>query len=149
MAIGRKGGMFLVAVLVAATAFAQPRVRSQDGVSWVSGGITDEERGELVLLLPGHNLKLLTAAERSGAYLSDVGIVIVDGRGAKLVDTRLDGPWFLAQLPAGRYELQLTRNGVTQKRTVAIPAAGRRDAYFYWKDASSADESVPEGKRTQ
>jgi len=142
-------GIILVAALAAAAAIAQPRVRSQDGVSWVSGGITDDERGELVLMLPSHNLKLITAAERSGAYLTDAGIVIVDARGAKVLDTRLEGPWFLAQLPAGRYELQLTHDGVTQKRTVIIPAVGRRDGHFYWKDASSADEPVDEGKRTQ
>ena len=135
--------------MLAATAIAQPRVRTQDGISWVSGGVTGDERGELILMLPSHNLKLITAAERSGAYLSDVGLVILDAKGAKVLDTHLDGPWFLAQLPAGRYELLLTRDGVTQKRTVTIPATGRRDGYFYFKDASSADEPVEEGKRPQ
>ena len=142
-------GVVLLAVLVAAAAMAQPRVRTQDGVSWVSGGITDEERGELVLMLPAHNLKLITAAERSGAYLTGVGIVILDARGTKVLDARLEGPWFLGQLPAGRYDLLLTYDGVTQKRTVTIPASGRRDGYFYWKDTSSADEPVPEGQRAK
>jgi len=144
-----RSGVVLIAVLAAAVALAQPRVRTQDGVSWISGGISGDERGELILMLPSHNLKLIMAAERSGAYLTDVELVVVDARGAKVLDTRLEGPWFLAQLPAGRYELLLTHNGVTQKRTVTIPATGRRDGYFYWKDASSADEPVDEGKRTK
>ena len=131
----------------AGVALAQLRVHAQDDMRWVSGGITDDERGELIVMLPEHNLKLVTAAERSGAYLSDVGLVILDARGAKVVESRLDGPWFLARLPTGRYDLLLTYNGVTQKRVVTIPASGRRDGYFYWKDPSSADESVPEGSR--
>jgi hypothetical protein len=142
-------GVLACAVLALATAAtAQPRVQSQNGLSWISGGITDDERGELVLLLPGHNLKIVTSAERSGAYLADVGLVIVDPRGAKLLDTRLDGPWFLGQLPAGRYELVLTHGGFAQSRAVTIPPSGRRDAYFYWKDPSSADAPATEGRRT-
>jgi hypothetical protein len=143
----RIGMIAFAALALAGAAMAQPQLHSQDGLSWVSGGITSEERGELVMLLPEHNLKLVTSAERSGAYLTDVGLVILDARGAKVLETRLDGPWFLARLPTGRYELMLTHNGVTQKRVVTIPATGRRDGYFYWKDAASADEPVPEGSR--
>jgi hypothetical protein len=43
----------------------------------------------------------------------------------------------VARFPPGRYELQLTLGGVTQKRTVTIPAQGRRIEYVYWADPSA------------
>lgn len=120
------------ALALAAQAVAQPVVHATDGVRWVTGGVTGDERGEMIVLLPEYNLKLVNAAERSGAFVADVGLQVLDVRGAKVLATRLDGPWFLAQLPAGRYQLVLTFAGGTQTRSVTIPATGRREDFVYW-----------------
>jgi hypothetical protein len=121
-----------LAWLLAAPAAGQLAVREQGPARWVSGGITGDERGELILLLPDYNLRVVTAAAGSGAYLSDATLVIRDAQGTALVETRLDGPWFLGRLPPGRYDVALGFGGATQKRTLTVPPAGRREAYFYW-----------------
>lgn len=122
-----------VSLLLAASAAAQPTVRGEGAVRWVSGGITGEERAELILLLPDYNLRLVTAVAGSGAYLSDVSLLVRDADGAPVIETRLEGPWFLGRLPPGRYELTLAFGGDLQRRALDVPAAGRREAYFYWR----------------
>lgn len=131
--------VFLLAcgVLLAGAAGAQPALQSAGSIRYASGGIGEGERDELVLMLPDYNLKMVTAAQKTGAFVSDVRLVALDASGAKLLETTLDGPWFVARFPPGRYELQLTLGGVTQKRTVTIPAQGRRIEYVYWPDPSA------------
>jgi hypothetical protein len=79
----------------------------------------------------------VAAAKGTGAFLADVKLIALDARGTKVLDTTLEGPWFVARFPPGRYELQLAHGGATQKRTVTIPAQGRRVEYVYWADASA------------
>jgi len=130
---------FLVALALglAGSAGAQLSLQSSDGIRYASGGIGEGERDELVLMLPDYNLKLVAAAKGTGAFLADVKLTALDARGTKVLETTLDGPWFVARFPPGRYELQLAHGGATQNRMVTIPAQGRRVEYVYWTDASA------------
>lgn len=102
-------------------------------VDYLSGGVSLDEREVLAGRGKEFNLKVVTAAERSGAYLADVRMKVVDTRDAKvLLETTMDGPWFLAQLPPGKYVLEATFEGKTLTKTVAIGKEGQREAYFYW-----------------
>ena len=105
--------------------------RAQDAY-WVSGGVSADERDEMVVALPDHNLKVLTAAERSGAFLAAAQVVVRDAAGRTVFETSLDGPWLLGRLPPGRYELVATVGGKSQTRTFTVPASGRREIFLYW-----------------
>ncbi len=125
------------AALLAGAAGAQPALQSAGSIRYASGGIGAGERDELVLMLPDHNLRIVAAAQKTGAFVSDVRFVALDAAGKKLLETTLDGPWLVARFPPGRYELQLTLGGVTQKRAVTIPAQGRRVEHVYWADPTA------------
>jgi hypothetical protein len=138
--------MRMVAWLLLATAVL-PSValevqRAQDAY-WVSGGVSADERDEMVLALPDHNLKVLTAAEKSGAFLAAAQVVVRDAGGRTVFETSLDGPWLLARLPPGRYELVATVGGKSQTRTFTVPASGRREIFLYW--AAPEVETLPKG----
>jgi hypothetical protein len=45
-------------------------------------------------------------AEVSGAFLSDVTLVIEDHSGTEVVNTVVEGPWFFMPLPAGTYNIK-------------------------------------------
>ncbi|HSD43843.1 MAG TPA: hypothetical protein VLD36_18490 [Burkholderiales bacterium] len=117
---------------LAGTAVAQIALQSMNDIRYVSGGIGEEERGEMLLMLPDYNLKLVAAAQGSGGFLAGVRLAALDARGVTLLETTLDGPWLMARFPPGRYELQVTYGGATQKRVATIPAKGHRIEYFYW-----------------
>jgi hypothetical protein len=134
----RKSALLLVLALgLGSTALAQVTLQSAEGIRYASGGIGEGERDELILVLPDYNLKLVAAAKGTGAFLADVKLIALDARGTKVLETTLDGPWFVARFPPGRYELQLAHGGATQKRTVTISAQGRRVEYVYWADVSA------------
>ncbi len=129
--------LLVLAIGLGSSAFGQVSLQSSEGIRYASGGIGEGERDELILVLPDYNLKLVAAAKGTGAFLADVKLIALDARGTKVLDTTLEGPWFVARFPPGRYELQLAHGGATQKRTVTIPAQGRRVEYVYWADASA------------
>ena len=133
----RLGAAIVLALGLAANADAQLSLQSAEGIRYASGGIGEGERDELVLVLPDYNLKLVAAAQKTGAFLADVKLIALDARGTKVLETTLDGPWFIGRFPPGRYELELAYGGATQKRMVAIPAQGRRVEYVYWTNPSA------------
>ena len=118
-------------------------VRRDRDVYWVSGGVGIDEREEMIMALPDHNLKVLTAADKSGAFLSAVQVVVRDAAGRTVLETSLDGPWLLARLPPGRYELVATYDGRSQTPTFTVPASGRREIFLYW--AAPGVETLPKG----
>ena len=129
-------GVALIGLAVmAAPALAadEPLVQQADGVSYLSGGVGDEERDRILSIGKDFNLKLVLAT-RSSAYLSDVNIVIVDGRGQRRLDVKSDGPLFYAKLPAGRYRIKAAANGVLLQESVDVTAQGQRTVNLRWND---------------
>jgi hypothetical protein len=117
-------------------------------VDYLTGGVSVGEREVLAGRGKEFNLKVVTAAERSGAYLADVRMKVIDARDAKvLLETKMDGPWFLARLPPGKYVLEATYGGKTLAKTVAIPEEGQREAYFYWAVADLRELEGPEAPK--
>lgn len=105
--------------------------KTAGGVSYVSGGVGTDSIDRLSALAGDFNLKLVFALN-SGSYVSDVGVVIADAAGKALLDTTSDGPWFLARLPAGNYQIVATFAGHAVKREIAVGATRLRTVDFRW-----------------
>jgi len=100
-------------------------------ITYVSGGIGDEERDEIRARERNFNLKLLFT-ERNGAYLGDVDVVLLNPKGDTVFDAKSVGPFLLMRLPGGSYAIKASMNGQTQQRRLSITARGRQDAVFRW-----------------
>jgi hypothetical protein len=137
--------LLAAAAMAAAGPVSALEVRGGDAARWVSGGIGEDERVEMLMLLPDYNLRVLTAAEKSGAYLSGAEVVVHDAAGRVVFETELAGPFLLARLAPGKYELQTTYGGKAQTRTFTIPARGRRELFLYW--AVPDVETLPKGQQ--
>lgn len=118
-------------LLPAAGADNDAIVQTAGGVRHVSGGIGTESRDRLSSLAGDFNLKLVFAL-KSGDYVSDVRVAIADAAGKTLLDTTSEGPWFLARLPAGNYQIVATLSGNAVKRQVALGAAKLRTIDLRW-----------------
>jgi hypothetical protein len=110
---------------------ADARVQTSGSVTYVSGGVGDDSIAKLESLAKDFNLKLVFALQ-SGNYVSDVKVVIADGKGKTLVDAMSAGPWFLVKLPAGSYQIVATFAGKDVKRSVTIGTAKLQTADFRW-----------------
>jgi hypothetical protein len=120
----------LVGVPVARAATGDPVVQSAGNVTYVSGGIGLDAIAQMESMASQYNLKLVFAL-RSGEYLSDVGVSIANTAGRTVLDTKSEGPWFLAKLPPGNYQVVATFAGKSERRTIAV-GGGLRTADFRW-----------------
>ena len=78
------------------------------------------------------NLKMVFAL-KSGAYLAEVSVTIIDATNNKvMLDTLAEGPWFLARLPAGTYQVNASYRTNVERRTVAVGAATLSTIELRW-----------------
>jgi hypothetical protein len=128
--------MSLLALTLAAPslhAAGEPQARQSGNVTYISGGVSEEARDSLLGIGQGFNLKLILAT-KSGAYLSDVDVVVDDAQGRRVLDAKSDGPWFYAKLPNGKYQIAASANGTTVRKSVTIGAQGQKKVDFRWDD---------------
>lgn len=101
-------------------------------VTFVTGGIGDEERDAMRAVQSNYNLRILSAAGASGEYPGDTHIVISDTKGNELVNTDAD-PLFYAQMPSGHYIVNESSAGQSKKQSVTINAGKPVSITFRWK----------------
>jgi hypothetical protein len=111
----RAATLLAAALLAVATLAAAESTRTGD---FITGGIGEGEREALRAQAADYDLWLVTAAEGSGAYLSDVHARVIDPSGRVVIETTLTGPWLLARLGDGRYRVEATANDQTLVQTV-------------------------------
>lgn len=115
----------------AANAASDEVVQNAGGVAHVSGGVGLTSIDRLNSMARDFNLKLVFAMT-SGNYVDGVTVTIADSAGKTMVDAASDGPWFLAKLPAGNYQVAATFAGKTEKRSVTVGAGKLTTADFRW-----------------
>lgn len=127
-------GMALHASSTYASAYGDnlPEVQQVGDISYVTGGIGDEEREALLAAQHNYNLRILSAAGKSGAYPGDTHICIFDKSGNELLNTDAD-PIFYAFLPIGHYRVEETSEGQTKKQSFVIGANKPVLITFRWK----------------
>lgn len=101
-------------------------------VPCLSGGIGADEQETLRAVRQDYNLQLTLATRGSGEYQADAAISVSDAGGKPVL--RLDGagPLFFAQLAPGRYQVEVSVRGQSQRREVVLPARGTRQLVLYW-----------------
>jgi hypothetical protein len=121
----------------------QPQpARTERGIPYLSGGVSQEEREALRPMERDYDLKLIFAT-REGTYLSDVNVTIMDEQGRKVLEAVSDGPWFYTKLPQGRYKVMAQVRGQTHQQIVQVSPQKHTQLQFYWalegpRTASSA-----------
>src|SRR3990172_6950154 len=113
---------------------AQSQSMTSGQVTFASGGVGEDSLQRMKALSKDFNLKVIFAL-KAGNYVSDVAVVISDARGAKVLETVSEGPWFLAKLSPGKYQFTATYESESFTRTMTIPASGRRELIFRWDRA--------------
>ena len=124
----------LVALLVTPTFAAE---MSPSNVPIISGGIGFDDQQFVAAREREYNLKLLFTLNE-GNYISDVDVVIQDAGGRTLAQHETSGPFMLAKLPSGSYNVVATYEGKRQTRRVNV-GAGLRTEQFRWPSNPSTD----------
>src|SRR3989442_14730251 len=103
-------GLMICSLLMAPLAFAAlpsalPPEQTQGAVTYVSGGIGQQEAQAFEAAAAQYPLALEFALKHAprAEFTASVHVIVTDVKGQHVLDTRSDGPFLLAKLPAGRY----------------------------------------------
>ena len=123
-----------VALPAAATDNVAALETKQDGaVTFVSGGVGDEERVQMEKMIPDYPLQLLFAGKGApNEYLAGVKVQITDSAGKTVLDAVSQGPFFLVKMPAGKYSVNADFEGVVKHQSVQIAGAKPQRVVIVW-----------------
>ena len=125
---------------VAGPALALTEGLTAQGLPYVTGGITDDERSALAVSSDPHTLRVVTVTRERGEYLADARVVIANADGQQLLDTRLDGPFLQVELAPGRYTVDVEFERQSMQKEVSVASHVSRELVFAF-DADA--ESLP------
>jgi len=121
-----------------------PAVKMQGGVSYVTGGIGEDEAAAFKSAAATYPLELLFAQQTppKDSYIADVRIVIRDRSGNPVLNTTAEGPFLLAKLPAGTYQIEADYGGVQKRQAVEIHPGTHRRAVFVWASSDTGKKAI-------
>lgn len=108
-----------------------PQIQQQGDVSFVSGGVGQDESRALRRAESQWPLSLRFTGPNS-EYLADVQVRLVDAHNNEVLNTTSRGPYMLVRLRPGRYTVHAQYKDREQTRAVTIPAKGTVKSAFVW-----------------
>jgi hypothetical protein len=121
-------GLLFASSLAAQTTFP-PREHAQGAVSYISGGVSEDESQAMRAAAADYPLTLELAAPSGGPkdeYIAGAKVEILDRQGNPVLNTMTEGPFLLVRLPAGTYTVAVAWNGAAKSKTVEIDAGKRQ-----------------------
>jgi hypothetical protein len=113
-------------------------IYQQGNISYISGGIGDDEKAQLEATQSSYNLRIMNA-DKTGHFSGDTRIVISDLQHNILLDAT-SGPIFYANLPKGKYIIEGFSDGQSKKKTINISSSKAAHIRFIWpEEAASTD----------
>lgn len=114
-----------------------PQAETYQGVEYVSGGFGSDMSEAFKAAQSQYPLALTFAAvdEDGGArpYVAEVRVVVKKKDGATVLEVPSAGPYLLARLEPGSYNVEATYQGETQTRQVTVGENGSAQEVITWK----------------
>jgi hypothetical protein len=99
-----------------------PMIKTNNGISYITGGIGDEELEALKTQESNFNAHVLVVST-NGEYMSEVAIRFLDKENVEVLRILDGGPFFYVDLPAGTYTVEAASNiGTIQKAKLVASA---------------------------
>lgn len=117
---------------------ALPTEVTQGNVRYVSGGVGEQAAAAFKQAAAKYPLELLFAQKSSpnDVYLAGVKVTVRDRAGKVVLDAVADGPYLLAALPAGKYQIDADHEGVSKRQAVEIVSGKHQRVVFVWAEGS-------------
>src|SRR5487761_2229083 len=127
-------GMALSVNAFAASANYLPPTHRQGEVSYLSGGIGLNESDAIKHVAKAYPLELefVLKAQPKAEYVANVKVQIKDAHDKSVLHATAGGPFLLAKMPAGKYEVSADRDGKVIHRQLEIAANAHQRVVFEW-----------------
>ena len=118
---------------------ALPQARHSEGVTYVTGGVGLSESQALIEHRQDYPLAVEIYARERGrdVYTAGASVKISAARGDSLLQAQAHGPFLFAQLAPGRYMVEVTLDGQTQRKAVNVDGDRTSRAIFVFREASA------------
>jgi hypothetical protein len=128
-------GMTLTLNAIGGTDSHLPAAQKAGEVTYIIGGIGQTEADAIKHAAKYYPLELefLLKAKPKAEYLSNVQVRIKDAHDRMVLNVNADGPYLLANMPAGKYTISAERNGKVEHRQIEISATDHRRVVFEWQ----------------
>jgi hypothetical protein len=118
-----KTGVWLIAALLAAAgahADALPPVQHSGNISYLSGGVGEEEIQAIKAAAAQYTLQMTFFSRIDGrdSYNAPDEVTILKADGAPVLDLKPDGPFLLVDLPPGKY--RITAGSAAASKTLSV-----------------------------
>ena len=120
---------------LAASHIEMPQVRTEGGVTYLSGGVGHDEAIAMRKEAKQYSLSMFFSEGKRGEFVSDVHLVVKDKTGKIVFNTVSDGPILLVKLPAGDYFVTADMDGKKLHRTVKISDKSDVRMWLNWPQA--------------
>jgi hypothetical protein len=111
---------------------------TSQGFPYLSGGVSTDEREAMRARAGAYNAQLIFA-EKGGAYLAGVKLVIEGPKGERIVEVTTNGPWFYIQLPSGNYRARAAFNGKAKEARLNLSQGKTAQQTFVWDLGNTAE----------
>lgn len=119
----------------AATDAGLPPVRTHGAVTYLSGGIGQDEQAAMKQAAGQYPLEVefVETGPAHAFFSAGVQVTITDRAGNAVLDARSDGPFLLAMLPDGQYTITARNSASMKTRTVTIERDKHTRVVFDWR----------------
>ena len=131
--------LFAVGVPAAASTDGLPAAQTSGAVSYVTGGVGQHESQAFLQHRRDYPLAVEIYARDGGheVYTAGASVYISTPRGETVLQAEADGPFLLADVPPGRYIVEVDRQGDTQRKPVTVGHGGASRAVFVFQPTRS------------
>ena len=120
--------------VLSADASGLPAEAIQGNIRYITGGVGEDQAAAFKQAAATYPLELrfVQKATPKDEFLAGVKVTIRDHSSKVLLNATSDGPFLLAKLPAGKYQIEADHDGVLKRHTVEIRAGKHERAVFVW-----------------
>lgn len=99
------------------------QLMTQNGISYISGGVSDEESDQLKAQENEFNLRVQVTGQ-NGEYLSNVMLTVKGDGDQPLLTLNDAGPYIFIKAPPGKYWVEVTAQGMNKSVNLLVPESG-------------------------
>jgi hypothetical protein len=148
VAMNRAGRIWVATAAVVAVAFATPAFSAdtsglpaevtQGSLRYVSGGVGEQSAAAFKQAAATYPLELLFAQKSApnDVYLASVKVTVRDRAGKVVLEAVSEGPYLLATMPPGKYQIDADHDGVSKRQAVEIVSGKHRRVVFVWAETA-------------
>jgi len=125
-----------------------PVQSAQGNVNFITGGVGEDEAAAMKSAATGYSLELqfVQKAQPRDEFLADVKVRITDRSRNVVLDTVATGPYLLAKLPSGSYQIEADHGGVVKRHTVDVRSGKHAKAIFVWAGTDEMRQSMSDSE---